>query len=110
MKELLHTLKDNNLIFKSLEELDKKALGTRTKIGLYKAIDRNGYFTVIFKIERKSRILQKDVLTYEQLVGVISQSLEHNFKFKIALINAPLCSKAKALLKENGWKVLIVDT
>ena len=106
MKEILHILKDNNLIYKSLEELDKKALCTRTKIGLYKAIDLDGYFTVLFSIERKSRVLQKDVLVYEQLVQTISQSVDHNFKFKIALINAPLCSKAKALLKENGWKVL----
>jgi len=105
MKKILHILNDNNLIYKSLEKLDKKALGTRTKVGLYKAIDRNGYFTILFEIERKSRVLKKDVLVYEQLVQTISQALDHNFKFKVALINAPLCSKAKALLKENGWLV-----
>jgi len=108
MKDLLHILNDNSLIYKSLEKLDNKTLGTRAKIDFYKATDVNGYYTLIFNIERKSRVLQKDVLIYEQLVQIISQAVDHNFKFKISLIEAPLCSKAKKLLKENGWKVLIV--
>jgi len=106
MKEILHILKDYDLIYKSLEKLENKTLGTRAKIDFYKATDVDGYYTLIFSIERKSRVLQKDVLIYEQLVQTISQAVEHNFKFKISIINAPLCSKANKLLKDNGWKVL----
>jgi len=106
MKELLHILKDNNLIYKSLEELNKKEIGTRSKIDFYKATDRNGYYSIIFYIEKKSRILQKDVQTFEKLIEQISTHVEHNFKFKIAYINAPLCSKAKALMIDKGWKIL----
>jgi hypothetical protein len=105
MQTLVDSLRKKGKIYKKMQEISPKDLGIRNKIKLYKATDMRGYFWAIFVIEQKSRILQKDVAKFEEILGKFSRYMEHNFKHKVIFIKAPLCSKAKSGFKSLGWRV-----
>ncbi len=105
MKELVEFLGKKKLLFKKLEPLDLKDYGFRQKYKLFYGIDTKSFYTIILFIEQKSRILQKNVDKYEEIVEALIIKKDHNFKKKIIIIDAPLCSKAKEKLKKLHWKV-----
>jgi hypothetical protein len=106
MQMLVDSLRQKGKIFKKMQEISPKELGIRNRIRLYKATDLHGYFWAIFAISQKSRILMKDVHKFEEIYAKLSLFCEHNFKYKVIFIDAPLCSKAQKALKEAGWKIL----
>ena len=59
-------------------------------------------------IEKKSRILRKEVAELMELHERVEKYMDSKVTKKYIIIKAPLCSKAKALLEENKWKVYIV--
>jgi len=80
-----------------------KELKSRKKIDIYIGIDLKGFYSLILYINRNSRILQKDIQEYiilHQKVEIYNNSKINN---KYLLTTAPLCSKAKRLLSDNGW-------
>ena len=105
LKEIVDYLHDKNILFKSLKPLSPKELGSRKKIELYLGVDLKGFYAVVMVVEKKSRVLRKEagelMLLHEKLESYIDSSV----KKKYMVIKAPLCSKAKAMLEENGWKV-----
>jgi len=106
MKAIVEFLQQKDIIFKSLKEIVPKEIGSRKKVGLYIGVDLTGYYNLVMQIEKKSRILQKEA----RELMVLHEKLEHYMDAKITkkyllIMQAPLCSKAKALLEENGWKV-----
>ena len=105
MKEIVDYVQQKNLMFKSLKEITPKELGSRKKIKIYLGIDMKEYYTLIMNIEKKSRILRKEASELMLLHEKVEQYIDSSIKKKYIRINAPLCSKAKALLEENGWKV-----
>jgi hypothetical protein len=106
VKTIIDTLQQNGKIYKKLEEIKPKELGIRNKIRIFKATDTHGYFTVIFAVSQKSRLLMKDVAKFEEIYAKLVRYCEHNFKYKLLIIDAPLCSKAEKAYKEAGWRVL----
>ena len=104
MQMVVDSLRQKGKIFKKMQEIPPKELGIRNKIKIFKATDTNGYFWAIFAISQKSRILMKDVHKMQEIYAKLTLYCEHNFKYKIIFIDAPLCSKAKAAFKEVGWK------
>lgn len=102
---VVDSLRQKGKIFKKMQEIPPKELGIRNKIKIYKATDINGYFWAIFALSQKSRILMKDVHKMQEIYGKLTVFCEHNFKYKIIFIDAPLCSKAKAAFIEAGWKI-----
>lgn len=92
-------------IYKKMQEVSPKELGIRNKIKIFKATDTNGYFWAIYAVNQKSRILLKDVAKFEEIHTKLSLYCDHNFKHKAIFIEAPLCSKAEAAFKEQGWKI-----
>ncbi len=106
MKELVDTLRKKELIYKKLLMIDNKALKTRKKIHVYEAVDFDRYYTAIFVLEQKSRFLRKDATVLEELYARLKVLQDHNFKKKILLYKMPLCSKAKAQMKEEGWRLI----
>lgn len=106
LKTIIDTLQQNGKIYKKLEEIKPKELGIRNKIRIFKATDINGYFTAIFVVSQKSRLLIKDVVKFEEIYKKLAHYCEHNFKYKRLIIDAPLCSKAEKAYKEAGWKLL----
>jgi len=105
MKNIVDYLQQKQIIFKSLKEVMPKELGSRKKIGLYVGVDLKGYYTDVMMLEKKSRVLRKEANELMALHEKLEKYIDSSIKKKYMVIKAPLCSKAKALLEENGWKV-----
>ena len=105
MKNMVEYLQKKQIIFKSLKKITPKELGSRKKIGIYVGVDLKGYYADIMQLEKKSRVLRKEVTELMVLHEKLEKYIDSSIKKKYISINAPLCSKAQALLEENGWKV-----
>ena len=106
MKALVEYLNQKNIIFKSLKEITPKELGSRKKVSIYFGVEfKNDYYAVVMEVEKKSRVLRKEAAE----LMLLHEKLEHYTGNKITkkymIIRAPLCSQAKMMLEENGWKV-----
>ncbi|PTB83497.1 hypothetical protein C9926_02600, partial [Sulfurovum lithotrophicum] len=60
MKTIVEQMNKKNLICKSLEEVQPKALGSRKKVLLYVGVDLKGYYCLVMKLSKKSRVLRKE--------------------------------------------------
>ena len=107
MKIIVELLQQKKLIFKSLKSIDIKALGSRKKISIYLGVDLQKYYACIIHIKKKSRILKKEAEELMILHGRLERYNDSAIKKKYIYIEAPLCSKAKALLAEKGWVVWV---
>ena len=105
MQMVVDSLREKGKIYKKMQEVSPKELGIRNKIKMYKATDTNGYFWAIFAVSQKSRLLMKDVHKFEEIYAKLVLYCDHNFKYKVLFIDAPLCSKAKEAFKTQGWKI-----
>ena len=105
MKELVEYLNYKNIIFKSLKEISPKELGSRKKVSLYVGIDLKGYYALVMQVEKKSRVLRKEADDFLDLHEKLESYIDSKVTKKYIIINAPLCSKAKAMLEDKGWKV-----
>ena len=105
MQEIVEYLQKKNLIFKSLKEISPKELGSRKKIELYLGVDLKGYYSLVMHVEKKSRVLRKEAGELMTLHEKLEKYIDSKVTKKYIIIKAPLCSKAKALLEENSWKV-----
>ena len=108
MKNIVEYLQTKNIIFKSLKEIIPKELGSRKKIHIYVGVDLKGYYTDVMVLEKKSRVLRKEASELMVLHEKLEKYIDSTIKKKYMIIKAPLCSKAKALLEESGWKVFDV--
>lgn len=107
MKELTNYFTKKDIIFKQINEIMPKELGSRKKIGIYHATSVKKEFYAIFIVDAKSRFLRKNADDLMNLCEILSSNLDHSFKKKVLLVSSPLCSKAKAYLIENKWSVYI---
>lgn len=105
MKALVEYLNHKNIIFKSLQEIMPKELGSRKKVSLYLGIDLKGYYALVMEVDKKSRVLRKEAGDLMELHEKLEKYIGSKITKKFILIKAPLCSHAKAMLEENGWKV-----
>ena len=105
MQMVVDSLRVKGSIYKKMLEVKPKELGIRNKIRIYKATDIKGYFSAIFAVSQKSRLLMKDVHKFEEIYAKLSVFCDHSFKYKIIFIDAPLCSKAKDAFISQGWKI-----
>jgi hypothetical protein len=105
MKKIVEYLQEKHLIFKSLKSITPKELGSRKKIELYLGVDLKDYYTVVMVVEKKSRVLRKEAEELMLLHEKLEKYIDSSIKKKYMIIKAPLCSKAKAMLEEHGWKV-----
>ncbi len=106
MQPIIDILQKNGKIYKKLDEIKPKELGIRNKIRIFRALDMNGYFTAVFAVSQKSRLLMKDVRKFEEIYIKLVHYCDHEFKYRLLLIDAPLCSKAEKAFRSAGWKML----
>ena len=97
MKEVVDILIKNGILCKELKPIE---LNTRKKIKAYLGVNIKNEYCFILKIDKKSRILKKDIEEYFKLLPKIN----FRYKKKILITNAPICSKSKELLKD--WRVI----
>jgi len=105
MKEIIDILQEKNLLFKSLKPISVKTFGSRKKIDIYLGVDLKKYYACIIRINKKSRILSKEALELMEFHKKLESFNESKINKKYIYIQAPLCSKAKALFKEAKWTV-----
>ena len=105
MEIIVEDFRKKGKLFKKLQTISPKELGIRNRIDIYKAVDLHGYFWAIFSISQKTRILTKDVKKFEEIYHKLVLYSDHNYKYKMIYIDAPLCSKAKKGFKELGWRI-----
>ena len=110
MKEVVEFLTQKNLIFKSFKEVLPKTLGSRKKVQLFVGVDLESYYSLVMRIEKKSRVLTKEVEAFFLLHEKMQIHIDSKIKKKYIIIDAPLCSKAKTLLKEQQWRVWHLDS
>lgn len=107
LKELTNYFVNKNTIFKELNEIEPKKLGSRKKIRIYDGIGIDKKYYAIFILDAKSRFLRKNANDLMDMCNKLIYLKGHNYKKKILLISSPLCSHAKKLLIENDWSVSI---
>ena len=105
MKNLVDYLQKKQIIFKSLKPIAAKELGSRKKVNIYLGIDLKGYYANVMQVEKKSRVLRKEAGELMLLHEKIERYVDKVIKKKYIIIKAPLCSKARVLFEEHGWKV-----
>ena len=107
MKTIVEILQKKKLIFKSLKPIEVKKLGSRKKIDVYLGIDLDSYYACIIHVAKKSRILRKEAVELMEFHKKLEAYNESKIKKKYIYIQAPICSKAKALFKEEKWRVWV---
>lgn len=107
MKELTTYYTNKDIIFKDIQKIEPKSLGSRKKIDIYSATSVKGDYYCIFKIDAKSRFLKKNAQDLLVIEDALSSYVEHNFKKKELIITSPLCSKAKKYLEDEKWSVRV---
>ena len=105
MKEIIDILQEKKLLFKKLKPIELKTLGSRKKINLYLGVDLKKYYACIIHINKKSKILSKEALELMEIHKKLEVFNDSKINKKYLYVQAPLCSKAKALFKEEKWRV-----
>ena len=106
MKALVEYLNHKNIIFKSLKEIAPKELGSRKKVLLYLGVELKGnYYALVMELEKQSRVLRKEAEELMDLHQKLERYIGSKITKKYIMIKAPLCSHAKAMLEDHGWRV-----
>lgn len=106
MKSLVEYLNGKDIIFKSLKEIAPKELGSRKKVSIYLGVElKENHYAMVMQVEKKSRVLRKEASEWMLLHQKLEQYIGSRITKKYIIIKAPLCSHAKAMLEEHGWKV-----
>jgi len=107
IRGIIERLQKEKVVFKSFTPISPKEFNSRKKIDIYLAVDLKKYYTCIIHIAKKSRILSKEakeLMEFHQKLEIYNDS---KITKKYIYIQAPLCSKAKALFKDEKWVVLL---
>ncbi|WP_201353576.1 hypothetical protein [Hydrogenimonas urashimensis] len=101
-------LQAGGYLFKRFEPFSLRTIGSRKRIGVYHGVDLQNRYTLVFVVDKKSRVLRKEVREWFE----IKTKIEHHYGYRIlqniVLLHAPICSKAKALLESEGWSLVTV--
>jgi hypothetical protein len=108
LKELSEIFVQKEILCPKLESIDPKELGSRKKLKIYFGVDNKSYYCLILVISKKSRVLKKEAIEFEELWRRVKILKETNIKKKYIFLKAPICSKAKVWLEEFGWRVEMI--
>ncbi|MDY0195186.1 MAG: hypothetical protein WC253_00615 [Sulfurovaceae bacterium] len=105
MKSVVEFLSHKKIICKTLSQIMPSTLESRKKVDIYFGVNLKGYYCSVFAITKKSRVLRKEAEELLELHSRLETNNNSKINHKYLIIQAPLCSKAKALLEELDWKV-----
>ena len=103
MKSIVDRLNQYNILCKKLTSVTPKELGSRKKITLYVGVDTAGYYCSAMVLIKKSRVLRKEAEELFLLHEKLEKNQETAIRKKYIHIDAPLCSKAQAMMEKAGW-------
>jgi regulator of sigma D len=107
LKDLTKYFLQKDILFKEINPVLPKDLGSRKKIDIFVATSLSKEYYAIFVIDAKSRFIKKNAFDLDELCTKLTDFIEHNFKKKELLISSPICSKAKKYLEEQSWSVRV---
>ncbi len=97
MKNLLDLLIKNNIVCRELNPVELK---TRKKIKAFLGVNIKNEYCFILKIDKKSKILKKDL---EEIL-LLMPEINFKYKKKILITEAEICPKTLKSLK--SWRIL----
>jgi len=106
IKEIVESMASKSLIFKSIEKIEPNTIGSRKRVEIYLGVDLKSRYTLLFVIERKSRIVVSDVETLSKLASMVEKYKDIVVKKRFLIYGAPLCSHARKRMEAEGWRVL----
>ncbi len=106
MKTTVDLLRQAGILCKKLTPISPKALGSRKKIAMYLGVDVEGYYCSVMVIEKKSRVLRKEAEELAALHAKLETFADTAITKRYIQVKAPLCSKAKAWMEQEGWVFL----
>jgi hypothetical protein len=105
MKSIVEFLSQKKIICKSFSSIHPSKLESRKKVDIYFGVNLKGYYCSVFSIAKKSRVLHKEAEEILELHSRLEKNNNSKINQKYLLVQAPICSKAKAFLEESDWKV-----
>lgn len=102
----LEILSRNRFASARMHELTPAQLGIRKKVRLFHARENDGSSSAVIALTQKSRVVLKDVVVLEQIIGKMALYSQCIYSRKVLLIEAPLCSKARSALEDEGWDII----
>ena len=106
MRRVIDICRKNGKVFSSLNQILPKELASRKRVGIYLGVDLKKYYTMIIFVAKKSRILRKEAMELMELHKRLERYNDSKILKRCIIIDAPLCSKAKRLMLEDGWDVV----
>ena len=104
MKPIIEALRTHGIVCKSLSEISPKTLGSRKRIALYIGVDLKGYYCSVMAVSKKSRVVRKEAEELMRLHEKMEVWNGTTIPKKYIRVDAPLCSKAKKRMEQEGWK------
>lgn len=105
MKEIVELLAKRGVVCRRLEPVAPRELGSRKRAEIYLGVDTDDYYCMVILLRKKSRILRKEAEELMELHRRLEERHGGVIRRRYLLYDAPLCSKAAALLREKGWRV-----
>ena len=100
-----HILKKFNIDTTNITMVEPKEIGVRKKVDIF--TDHN-HTTTYIHTAQKSRLLQKDVESFEKIITNLQEHFNIKVTNKHIFIDSPLCSRAKTKFENNNWKVYTI--
>jgi hypothetical protein len=105
MREVVERLAKRGVVCRRLERVEPRELGSRKRAEIYLGVATDDYYCMVIALRKKSRIVQKEARELMELHRRLEAKHAGAVTRRYLLFDAPLCSKAKRLLEEKGWKV-----
>lgn len=106
MQDLLsELLLKKGLFLKKFKTIQIKKFSKLKSYKIYYGVDKNGYHTLVYVRDAKSKFILKNAQNLQNLHKLIENSEDKIIKKKILFYNSDICSKAKENLKNDGWRI-----
>lgn len=100
MKEFCDLLVSKKIILKNLKEIDVK----KRVLKCFEGIDERDFYVLVFINSGKSRFLKANAKALNELFSSLCDKSGIGYKKKYFFYSCELCSKAKEILKKEGFK------
>jgi hypothetical protein len=109
MKTIVEQLQKHGIVCKKLTPIAPRDLGSRKRISLYVGVDLKHYYCSVMVLRKKSRVLRKEAEELMALHARLMAYADTAITKRYIWVDAPLCSKAKAMMEQEGWVFLQRD-
>jgi hypothetical protein len=106
LKELVEIMGAKKQIFKSIDTILPKDIGSRKKIEIFSGVNSDSFYILVIVVRQKSRFIMKHSNELIDISNKIISLKGHNYKKRFMIFDGDICSKSKEFLSQNGWRVI----